>query len=76
MKKVLYAVWGAAALFIVVFCSWQEFSEMLDYLLPAVSSAADAGYWWVQVPALGFLGGIVCFGVVATGYNLLSRILD
>ena len=76
MKKVGYAIWGAAALVIFAYCWWQEFSEMLDYLLPAVSSAVDAGYWWTQIPVLALLGGIVFYGVVVFGYNLLGRILD
>jgi hypothetical protein len=76
MKRIGYAIWGAAGVYIILSCVWDQFSEFLDYFLPAVSFAADHGYWWVQVLALGFLGGIVCFGVVATGYHVLSRILD
>ena len=44
--------------------------------LPAISFAADNGVCWAQVPALAFLGAIICFGVVACGYHFLSRILD
>jgi hypothetical protein len=76
MKRIGYAIWGAAGGYIILSCVWDQFSDFLDYFLPAVSFAADHGNWWVQVPALAFLGGIVCFGVVATGYHVLSRILD
>jgi hypothetical protein len=76
MKRIGYAIWAAAGVYIILCCVWDQFSEMLDYLLPAVSSAANAGYWWTQIFVLAFLGGIVCFGVVATGYHVLSRMLD
>lgn len=66
----------AAGAYIILSCVWDQFSEMLDYWLPAISFAADNGVWWAQVPALAFLGAVICFGVVMTGYNLPSRILD
>jgi hypothetical protein len=75
VKKIGYMVWTAAGLYIILSCIWDQFSEMLDYLLPAVSSAVDGGYWWVQAPVLAFLGALIC-GVVATGYHALSRMLD
>jgi len=76
MKRLGYMLWAAAGAYIILSSVWDEFSDFLDHFLPAISFAADRGLWWVQVPALAFLGGIVCFGVVATGYHVLSRILD
>jgi len=76
VKKIGYMVWTAAGLYILVTCVLDQFSDFLGYWLPAISFAADNGVWWAQVPALAFLGTIICFGVVATGYHVLSRILD
>jgi hypothetical protein len=76
MKRIGYAIWGAAGVYIILSCVWDEFSDFLDHLLPAVSSAVDGGYWWVQLPVLAFLGAIICGGVVACGYHFLSRVLD
>jgi hypothetical protein len=76
VKKIGYMVWTAAGLYIILSCVLDQFSDFLVYWLPAVSFAADNGVWWAQVPALAFLGAIICFGVVATGYHVLSRVLD
>ena len=76
VKKIGYMVWTAAGLYILVTCVLDQFSDFLGYWLPAISFAADNGVWWAQVPALAFLGTIICFGAVATGYHVLSRILD
>ena len=76
VKKIGYMVWTAAGLYILVTCVLDQFSDFLGYWLPAISFAADNGVWWAQVPALAFLGAVLCFGVVMTGYHVLSRILD
>ena len=76
VKKIGYMVWTAAGMYILVTCVLDQFSDFLGDWLPAISFAADNGVWWAQVPALAFLGTIICFGVVATGYHVLSRILD
>jgi hypothetical protein len=75
MKWAAYAIWTAAGVYILLSCVWDEFSEMLSYW-PAISFAGDNGVCWAEVPALAFLGAIICFGVVACGYHFLSRILD
>ena len=76
VKKIGYMVWTAAGLYILVTCVLDQFSDFLGYWLPAISFAADNGVWWAQVPALAFLGALICGGVVAFGYHMLSRILD
>jgi hypothetical protein len=76
VKKIGYMVWAAAGLYILVTCVLDQFSDFLGYWLPAISFAADNGVWWAQAPALAFLGTIICFGVVATGYHVLRRIFD
>lgn len=76
VKKIGYMVWTAAGLYILITCVLDQFSDFLGYWVPAISFAADNGVWWAQVPALAFLGAIICFGAVACGYHFLSRILD
>jgi hypothetical protein len=76
VKKIGYMVWTAAGLYIILSCLLDQFSDFLGYWLPAISFAANNGVWWAQVPALAFLGALICGGVVACGYHFLSRILD
>lgn len=76
VKKIGCMVWTGAGVYILLSCILDEFSDMLSYWLPTVSFAADNGVWWAQVPALAFLGALICGGVVACGYHFLSRILD
>jgi hypothetical protein len=76
MKRFGYMVWAAAGAYIILSCVWDQFSDFLDHFLPAISFAADNGFWWAQVPALAFLGALIFGGVVACGYHMLSRILD
>ena len=76
VKKIGYMVWTAAGLYILVTCVLDQFSDFLGCWLPAISFAADRGIWWAQTPALAFVGMVICGGVVATGYHVLSRLLD